>query len=269
MAWYETFMVMLGIGLLMGSMRPIAQILKLLETGRLHRSWQFLRVLIVLLMVGYAAILAIQFGNPPDLLGLVGSWVIVLGGAFVFIVAKLSALTTADIVRIAKLEAEALRDPLTGAFNRRYMDAYLPVVVANARRTRRPLSALLVDLDHFKRVNDTYGHAVGDLVLKKVSSLLMENSRAGDAVIRYGGEEFVVIAQETGSDAAAMLGERMRSRIHALPIALPDGREIQATASIGVAALSLNNDQDDLLERADQALYAAKANGRNQVCAAA
>ena len=269
MVWYEFSMVLVGIGLLMASMRPIAQILKLVESGHLHRSWRFLRALIVLLILGYTCILGIQFGNPPDLLGLIGSWVLVAGGAFVFTVAQLSALTTADLVRIAKLESDVVRDPLTGAFNRRYMDAYLPVVVANARRTSRPLSALLVDLDHFKRVNDTYGHAVGDLVLKKVSSLLIESSRAGDAVIRYGGEEFVVIAQETGSEAAAALGERMRQRIHAEAIPLPDGREIQATASIGVAALSLNNDQDDLLGRADQALYAAKANGRNQVCAAA
>lgn len=268
MTWFEFFMVVIAIGLLMASMKPIAQILDMVKTGRLHRSWQILRGLIVVFIVGDISVIIIQYGSPPEMIGAIGSVILLAGGAFVLIVAKLSALTTADVVRIAALEADVVRDPLTGAFNRRYMEAYLPVVMANARRTGRPLSALLVDLDYFKRVNDTYGHPVGDLVLKRVSSLLIESSRAGDAVIRYGGEEFVVIAQETDCEAATVLGERMRRRIHAEAIALPDGRTIQATASIGIAALSMNNDQDDLLGRADQALYAAKANGRNQVCAA-
>jgi diguanylate cyclase (GGDEF)-like protein len=161
-----------------------------------------------------------------------------------------------------------VRDPLTGTFNRRYLNTVLPVVVAAARQTGRPLSALLVDLDHFKHVNDRYGHAVGDLVLSRVASLLVESARAGDAVIRYGGEEFLIIAQETGLDAATILGERMRQRIVAEAIALPGGGAIQTTASIGVASLSMHNDQDDLLVRADEALYAAKAKGRNQVVTA-
>lgn len=179
MTWYESLMVLVGMGLLIASMKPIALILRMLEKGQLHRSWQFLRALIVVFIIGYGAVLVVQHGRPPELAGLIVSMILMAGGAFVLTVAQLSAWTTADIVRIARLEADVVRDPLTGAFNRRYMDTVLPVVVASARRTGRPLSALLVDLDHFKHVNDNYGHTVGDLVLKKVSSLLLESSRAG------------------------------------------------------------------------------------------
>ncbi|WP_233137961.1 GGDEF domain-containing protein [Agrobacterium vaccinii] len=266
MAWIESFMVLIGIGLLAGSLEPISAILRLHGKGPLHRSWQFLRGLIVVFIAGYTLFMIAQFTRPHELSNIIASSILMMGGAFVVLVSHLSASTTSEVMRVAKLEADVVRDPLTGAFNRRFMDATLPIAMATARRTQRPLSAILVDLDHFKGINDTYGHPIGDLVLKQLSGLIIEGVRACDLLVRYGGEEFLVISPETCLEAATALGERVRQLIAAGTVVLPDGRIIRTTASIGVASLSMNDDEDDLLTRADQALYSAKTNGRNQVC---
>lgn len=266
MIWHDVLMLVVGMVMLVASLKPIAAVTNILGQSRLRRSWYVLRGLVLAFIASYAAFAVLQYNQPPGITISIVSAIFMAGGAFVLVVAYLSEQTTADIVRISKLENDVVRDPLTGAFNRRFLEETLPTAIASARRTQRPLSALLVDLDHFKRINDTYGHATGDLVLKRVSSLILHSARTGDTVIRYGGEEFLIIVPDTDLDAATKLGERMLDGIRVEDIVLPDGQTIRATASIGAATLSMNNGSDDMVARADQALYAAKKGGRNQVC---
>lgn len=210
MAWIESFMVLIGIGLLVGALKPISTLLRLRGNGPLHRSWQFLRGLIIVFIAGYSLFILAQATRPHELSDIIASSILMMGGAFVLLVSQLSASTTSEVMRVAKLEADVVRDPLTGAFNRRFLDATLPIAIATARRTQRPLSAILVDLDHFKGINDNYGHPIGDLVLKRLSGVITEGMRACDLLVRYGGEEFLLISPETCLEAATALRERVR-----------------------------------------------------------
>ncbi|MBN9424511.1 MAG: hypothetical protein BGO63_16895 [Candidatus Accumulibacter sp. 66-26] len=164
----------------------------------------------------------------------------------------------------AQLATLASRDGLTGALNRRAGDERLAAEVQRAGRSGQALAALMVDVDHFKRVNDSFGHAAGDTVLREVGALLGSAVRGSDSVIRYGGEEFLVLLPDTDAAGAAALAEKLRGAL-----AAECGREIGGvTASLGVAAARGAIDAEALLRAADRALYAAKAGGRNRVCVA-
>lgn len=163
--------------------------------------------------------------------------------------------------------ALALVDPLTGAYNRRYMENHLPMMFARCQATKRPMSILSLDLDHFKAVNDTHGHAAGDAVLKETVARLLISLRAADLVVRMGGEEFAVIMPDTEKKTALSVGERLREAIAATPMKIGEGKEINVTASFGVASVNHESDKSpsSILERADAALYRAKNGGRNKV----
>ncbi len=158
----------------------------------------------------------------------------------------------------------ALRDPLTGAGNRIAMDQALQRDIDMARRNLLPLSVLMLDIDHFKQVNDTYGHSVGDEVLKAVAATLKAQLRNVDMVFRYGGEEFMVLLSGTDREAAALVGERLRQAVLELQC-LSQGRLIPLSISLGCASLLSGETADSLLRRADDALYAAKRQGRNRL----
>jgi diguanylate cyclase (GGDEF)-like protein len=177
------------------------------------------------------------------------------------------ALVLAQNRRTRLYKAAAATDPLTGLFNRRgFYEAAALVVAGNARR-RTPVSILAFDLDHFKSINDRFGHATGDVVLQTFASVVRGSMRGDDIVGRLGGEEFVALVPGAAADAAAV-AERVRSAIAATRIA-HDEKEIAATVSVGVASAAATVAIDVLLARADAALYSAKAQGRNRVCAAA
>ena len=159
-------------------------------------------------------------------------------------------------------------DPLTGLYNRRAFREFGVEAMSFFRRKKRSLGVLVIDIDFFKRVNDTYGHNVGDEVIRSVGQLVQQEARAIDKVARFGGEEFVVLMQETDSEGPAVLAERIRARIANHLIAHPDIGAINVTVSIGATmALGTDRDIEDVIERADRGLYKAKSEGRNCIVA--
>jgi two-component system cell cycle response regulator len=164
----------------------------------------------------------------------------------------------------------AITDGLTGLHNRRYLERHLATLVQQATAREKPLSVLVLDIDHFKSVNDAYGHGAGDHVLREFSRRVRRAIRGIDVACRLGGEEFVVAMPDTDAALALLVGERLRQKIAAEPFAIGEGRSIQVTVSVGVCSLtSTSETADDLVRRADEALYRAKRDGRNRVVAAA
>ena len=173
----------------------------------------------------------------------------------------------ANLRNLAIAETRAATDALTGLANRRAFEDTMRRMLAQADRTVSPLAALAIDLDHFKRVNDVYGHEQGDNVLAAVGDTLGSTVRASDFVARYGGEEFIVLAPDTDASSAMVLAEKLRRAI--ATIGLPSGGGT-ITGSIGVAAFPEHGtDAEILLRAADRALYAAKEHGRNRIEVAA
>ena len=162
----------------------------------------------------------------------------------------------------------AITDALTGLHNRRYMESHLASLTEQAAARGKPLTVLILDIDFFKKINDTYGHDAGDDVLRDFALRLKKSIRGIDLACRYGGEEFVVAMPDTDTAVATMVAERLRRRIASEPFKIDQGaRTIEATISIGLAALGVEDTAVNLLKRADQALYRAKHEGRNRVVA--
>jgi len=173
--------------------------------------------------------------------------------------ASQSALALANAWLVERLQHLASRDGLTGVANRRTLEDALATELARSRRTGRPFTLVMLDIDHFKRLNDTHGHQVGDAALRAVAEALVDSVRGCDLVGRYGGEEFAVLLPEMDPDDAVAVAERLRTRIGALLDPVP------MTASLGVAGHPTHaRDADALIKAADDALYAAKRGGRNR-----
>ena len=166
------------------------------------------------------------------------------------------------------VQDRAMRDGLTRAYNRGFLAEWLPRQLRLARRNRAALSALMVDVDHFKRINDTHGHAAGDQVLVALARCIERELRTTDVSVRYGGEEFIVILPDTPVADGFVTARRLRAAVAAMTEreGLPAG--VRITASIGLAAIGAGDDGAQLLQRADAALYQAKRGGRNRVCTA-
>jgi diguanylate cyclase (GGDEF)-like protein len=163
------------------------------------------------------------------------------------------------------MEHLMLTDSLTGIGNRRMLNRWLDEEIVRAQRYERPLTAVFIDLDFFKKINDNYGHGVGDTVLTRVAECLRGQLRQSDHVGRFGGEEFVVLLVETSLEESLPLIERMRAAVNALHFPeMPSS----VTVSAGVAQLKAGENGESLLNRSDSALYKAKTSGRNQTCVA-
>ena len=175
-----------------------------------------------------------------------------------------SAINVSD--KQASLQRLATTDALTGLVNRRQCHETLGKELSRLRRTGQSAALMMIDLDHFKRINDSLGHAAGDCVLQHFAGIARPLMREVDTVARIGGEEFVILLPDTGIDAARLVAERLRHSIDVSP-ALFDAREVAITASIGVVAIHAQDDTPDVIfRRADAVLYAAKHGGRNRVC---
>ena len=173
-----------------------------------------------------------------------------------------------DVSYHDKLYQQATKDPLTGLSNRNYLQNELSKFISIGFRYNRVFSMMMLDIDFFKMVNDTYGHAVGDNVLKMVADVLLSNKREQDIAARFGGEEFVVLLPETALDGAVAVAERIRIAIENCNLT-PLGCQHTVTISIGISEFPLHGMKaEELVKCADEALYEAKANGRNRVCTA-
>ena len=181
------------------------------------------------------------------------------------LVTLLYPMRNALLYRVAT--RSALRDPLTETGNRVAMDQTLQREIDMARRHMHPLSLLMLDIDHFKKINDTHGHAAGDSVLRAVAGAIKGQLRNVDMVFRFGGEEFLILLSNTGRDAARMVGERLRQAAQAQDYWV-EGTRIELTVSLGCSTLLAAESAESLLRRADNALYVAKREGRNRLAMA-
>jgi diguanylate cyclase (GGDEF)-like protein len=180
--------------------------------------------------------------------------------------AEMAAMAMAGLRLRHKLESQSIRDGMTGLFNRSFMEVALDRELQRAGRHEKPVAVMMVDVDHFKQLNDSFGHEAGDVVLREVAECLRTGVRAEDIVCRYGGEEFVIILPELGARWAMERAETLRQRVGELGVRL-HGRPLrEVTISIGVAIYPEHADSgEELLRHADRALYAAKHHGRNRV----
>ena len=166
-----------------------------------------------------------------------------------------------------QLEELSGRDDLTGIFNRRHFGMTLDRAFEYSHRYHRPLSVAIIDVDHFKDINDSFGHQAGDAVLAEVAQRFAHSVRSSDYLARYGGEEFVVLLPETRLEDALSFGEKLRAAIASSPVPVAEGRALPVTVSVGTASLAHTqfNSPSEMIDAADQALYRAKRNGRNRV----
>ena len=176
-----------------------------------------------------------------------------------------SSITINRANMYAKVLQYATLDALTGLNNRRQFELRLKQEIATTKRQKNPLCAMMIDIDFFKKVNDTYGHASGDSVLRMVASIIKEHLRESDIPSRYGGEEFAILLPFTKIEEAKIVGERLRKAVEETPIPI-DKKNINVTISMGLAEFNPEETGEELFKRADKALYNAKESGRNRVC---
>ena len=265
-------LVLVGTIILIGSLVTVRKITRRLPLGSSRTSWHAMAALISLFVIGYLGYMIVFWNKHTSLLDLLVPGVFFFGACFVWLSSVLALQTAMDVMRITALEHETLTDPLTGVYNRRFMEQRLREEVSKARRYHFKLAVLLLDLDHFKQVNDELGHQAGDQVLIEIGNLVNRELRDSDILARYGGEEFLVIAPNTAPSASKSLAERLRKRIESQAFLSDFNKarklEMQITVSIGVANFGdSSNDEESLIQVADQNLYRAKHGGRNQVVA--
>ncbi len=195
-----------------------------------------------------------------------------LGTDFLEHMGSIIAICLENVISNEMLKFIGLTDALTGVYNRRYIDRRLVEEIARARRQGYRISCMYIDIDHFKKVNDSVGHGGGDDVLREVASRIKAELRISDALGRFGGEEFVVLLIDAGLESASMVAQRIRNSVAVTPVDLSGGGHVSVTVSIGVATLddferdhAIEGVAQDLVAQADTALYRAKADGRNRV----
>jgi two-component system cell cycle response regulator len=250
--WLGSYLL-LGAAALHPSMRSLGEPG---DSGGMQTSWRRLALLAAAsLMAPATLVIQAALGHAIDVPVIVGA----SATLFLLVVARLAGL-------VDEQRRAAITDGLTGLHNRRFFEAALTLEVEQAARSARDLGLLVLDIDHFKRVNDAHGHQAGDRVLREIAGRLGAAIRSGDVVARYGGEEFVVLLRDTSLDALPETAERLRHAVADEPVVLVDGAWIAITVSIGGAARPVHaRSADELVRVADQALDAAKRLGRNRI----
>ena len=246
-------------------------------------QWPSLRNLMAFFAVGYGVYFFFLVTGRPFNKDLVTAEVFFLSSMFMLIVVRFTYQTIHNILRLDKLEELANKDELTDMFNRRAIIHLLNEEFHKSNQFGFPLSVAMVDLDLFKKINDTYGHIAGDTVLKEITEVLRDGLRRIDVLGRYGGDEFLCILPSTSIEGGMIIAERVRERVEELlfkvtgadvltpifPEEVPAGETIKITVSVGVASMDESmTDAEHLVSAADSALYKAKESGRNRSCSA-
>jgi diguanylate cyclase (GGDEF)-like protein len=206
-------LVLVGVIILLGSLATVKNIIRRLPLGGSRTSWYAMSALIILFVIGYLGYVVAFWGQHATALDLIVPGIFFFGACFVWLSSILALQTAMDVMRITVLEHESFTDPLTGVYNRRFMEQHLGEEVSKARRYKFDLAVLLLDLDYFKRINDEHGHQAGDQLLIEFGNLVSHQLRDSDILSRYGGEEFLVIAPNTAPPAATLLAERLRGHL--------------------------------------------------------
>jgi diguanylate cyclase (GGDEF)-like protein len=269
-SYISAALALIGLLIHVAALAPLRRLISMLPPGSLRNKWLAMAGLIFLFIAGYLGYIVVSWGQQTEWSEIPIPGIFLFGAIFVWLTIKLSLQTAIDLRRIEVLEAENITDPLTKVYNRRYLDRRLDEEVARSKRYSLDLSVLILDIDYFKRVNDTYGHQAGDVTLATIGSLLKAALRDIDVVGRYGGEEFMVICTNTAIDGAALVAERLRLLVESHQVKITNGsgarQTIQIRISIGAAGFSASVDnKNKLVQAADQALYRAKGKGRNRV----
>lgn len=238
-----------------------------LRTSSLSQGWRILDLYVSLFIAGSIAYAFVYWNQFQEWFDLIFPALMCFVAFFVFLVSLLAHHT---VKRVTMLEHQSMTDPLTALYNRRYLDQRISAEYASSRRYHHSLSVLMLDIDYFKKLNDSYGHQTGDLVLQFVSGLILDGIREPDIAARYGGEEFTIIAPNIRLNAVGEMAERIRTRIESHELKLPSAeggyQTLRVTVSIGVAKLTPDMiSGEQLIQCADQALYQAKQSGRNRV----
>lgn len=266
---FAEILVLVGACGLAHALILVRQLIEQLPEGSVQHRWNVLKNFIVLFIVSYLLYGVTQWGQEMIGVDLIVPGIFLFGSIFVWLTVNLSLQTAADLRRVVLLEHENITDPLMGIFNRRYLDRRLEDEYNRSLRYESPLSILLIDVDHFKVINDSYGHQVGDYVLNCLGVLLLQIIRPTDIAARYGGEEIMLISPNTPISSATVLAERIRKNIETHEFMVKDDssqpNKIHITVSIGLACRDPEDtDSQSLVQNADQALYRAKQTGRNR-----
>ncbi len=269
-SYFSVALVLTGLLMQIATLIPLRRLIAILPVGTIRNRWLVMSGLIFVFIAGYLGYVVVIWGQQSELDDLPIPSIFLLGAIFVWLTIRLSLLTAIDIRRLDFLEVENITDPLTKVYNRRYLDRRLDEEIARSKRYSLDLSVFMLDIDHFKRVNDTYGHQAGDATLTSLGYLIKADLRDLDMVYRYGGEEFLIVCTNTPIKGAVLVAERLRHLIELHQIEISNGsglkQTIQVTTSIGVASLSASiNSKEELVQAADQSLYRAKKEGRNRV----
>lgn len=269
-AYLPALLVLIGLLLHVATLAPLSRLIAILPAGSQRNKWLAMAGLIFIFIAGYLGYIVVLWGQQIAWHELPISGIFLFGAIFVWLTIELSLQTAIDLQRMVLLEAENITDPLTEVYNRRYVDRRLEEEVARSKRYSLELSVMVLDVDYFKHINDTYGHQAGDITLSVLGSLFKDLLRDLDVVARYGGEEFLMICTNTPIDGAKLVAERLRQLIESHQIEITDGsgekQTIQISISIGLACLGASVDsKEKLIQAADRALYRAKREGRNRV----
>jgi diguanylate cyclase (GGDEF)-like protein len=270
---FITIILFVGAYLIYVSYLRIRRLIEKIPKGAVRRRWNDLRVLILFFVFCY---LAYIFLTSMDLLDekfkLIVPAMFFLVAVLILFTGTLALETATEFIRFSKIEHENIIDHLTGIHNRRYLDERIDSEAIRAHKYDMPLSMMMIDIDHFKAVNDRYGHQIGDRVLKSLCEVLIKKGRITDVVARYGGEEIVILTIQTNISDTFNVAEKLRKTVETsimVPVDKSEDREdIRITVSIGVAGLDQQGfDSQAMIKKADMALYQAKSEGRNRVIA--
>lgn len=266
-----TVLVAIGAVIQLISLFIIKRLVNTLTIKQNH--WKALGIAVMFFFVGYI-VYGITLWTGHDFISadVITSVIFFLGAIFVLVVCTMSHDTIKLLQELVELKQEVVTDALMQIYNRRFLDTQIEHEFTRAIRYGLKFSVAIIDVDYFKKINDTHGHHIGDLVLKRLGRLLRDNIRKSDYVGRYGGEEIMLILPETNEDGAYILSEKLRGIVQTTPVVYSNeicfDHDLYCTVSIGVACFNSQRHKHfkDLLRDADNALYKAKSSGRNKVC---